>query len=791
MLAFMRKYQKYFYAVITIVIVISFSFFGTYSTLTQTAIHDQVAFTTVSGEKITRSQLEEMALFIGTDSDDKKLFRGVWGPNFLNDGVIRKDFLETGLAAELINAYHADLNEDFKNRLTREAHFQLYSHPQAPFINVRNVWSYFAPAILANYEQLIREKEPLSPSAVQARIDLYLAEKRLPAPYLNQIMRYQERENRWVQPDPNLEYSDLSLFGYHTIEDWFGPRFNHLLAEFLFNAADIAEAQGYRVSKAEALASLLQNAQESFRENQNNPRLGVSNAAEYLDQQLLRMRLDKNKAAKLWQKVLLFRRLFDDVGGSVFVDALPFKTFNQYAQEVVLGDLYRLPPALRFSDFRTLQRFEIYLDAVSKRKAAENGILLMPSTFYTIQDVAKKTPELVYKQYDLEIASANKRHLHAKVGVRETLAWEIDEKNWPALKLQFPGLGLSNASTKEQRLAALDQLDPMTRSRVDQFAREQLLEAHPEWLESALNQAPARRELVKLPLKGPSPTFSGLERGEDLIKILDKAEIGKEAAPLKALTFDGDAYYQIKVIERAPDLEVMTFEEASKTPILDTLVKRALDIHYVQLRTQNPSEYQNSDQSWKPLEEVQHQVVLSYFSKVLSAIKAHLLTRQDKEKYKNLEGERLSPFRFLTQADELQKNLQKNPGAADALTVAETVPNTMQNQFKWRKSPLHLSRKVASSLPESQKLFDQKEQSFSPLIFAPNGDAYFAYIAEKKQEEGASSILWEQASRARLLLGNDAKRGYLASLIPLLQEEKAISFDYLYSNTSSMESDGG
>jgi hypothetical protein len=54
---------------------------------------------------MTRSDVDEMALFLATDSEDKMLYGGVWGLNFLNDGVVRKDFLETGLAQELALAY--------------------------------------------------------------------------------------------------------------------------------------------------------------------------------------------------------------------------------------------------------------------------------------------------------------------------------------------------------------------------------------------------------------------------------------------------------------------------------------------------------------------------------------------------------------------------------------------------------------------------------------------------------------------------------------------------------------
>lgn len=65
MLQFFRKYQTYFFAVITVVIIISFSFFGTYNTLPANAIHEQVTFTAVDGSEIKRMELDEMILFWG------------------------------------------------------------------------------------------------------------------------------------------------------------------------------------------------------------------------------------------------------------------------------------------------------------------------------------------------------------------------------------------------------------------------------------------------------------------------------------------------------------------------------------------------------------------------------------------------------------------------------------------------------------------------------------------------------------------------------------------------------
>lgn len=800
MLAFMRKHQKYFYVVITFVIVISFSFFGTYGALSGNAIHEQVAFTTLGGEAISRSELEEMALFIGSDSEDKKLFGGVWGPNFLNDGVIKKDFLETGLAALLIEAYASDLEVDFRHRFAREQRFKPYEHPEAPFLSSLAAWHYFAPAIPGYLERLKQSKDPLSPEALQTRIDLYLAEKRFPAPYLSQVLAYQERQNKWIEHDEALDRQDMSLFGYHLVEDWFGPRFNRLIAEFIFNAAAIAEEMDYSVSKEEALISLIGNAARSFKENRESGMLGVSSPSEYFDQQLQRMRLDKTKAIKLWQKVLLFRRLFDDVGQAVFVDANVYMAFNRFANEVVTGDLYRLPDALRFSDFRTLQRFETYLDAVAKRTKEEKQSLQLPSSFLSMQEIIKKNPELVRKRYELKVSSASKKALQTKVSVKDTLGWELDQSHWNLLKTQFPELGLQRSGLQkgdsqkgdsiEGRLFAIDQLDPTTRGRLDQFVREQIVNAHPEWLSKALDEAPSKQESIYLSLKGPSSAFVGLERGEELIKLLDRAEIGKEFLPLKQISFDGDTYYQISLVGHSNEAEVLTFAEANRGAILDELFDRTLEVYYVQMRGENPEIYQNSDKSWKPIGTVRDQVAERYFSKVFEAIKGALKARGDKEKYQNLEGEKLAAYRFIALGETLRKQLEKNPKEASILTVAEEElgsSDPFKGQFKWIRSSLNLSRKNQNGLLDAALLFRQPLQTWSQVIIAPNGEAYFAFVRERKAQTGIDGVEGEQIAKARFLLGSDAERSYLKSLLPLLKEKRAISFEFLNASQNSIE----
>ena len=98
MLQLFRNYQKYIYLVVTVVIIISFSFFGTYSTMnTGPQREAMIVFTAIDGQGVSRKEVEALAQFLATDAEDKLMVGGGWGPNFFNDGVIKNDFLKTGL----------------------------------------------------------------------------------------------------------------------------------------------------------------------------------------------------------------------------------------------------------------------------------------------------------------------------------------------------------------------------------------------------------------------------------------------------------------------------------------------------------------------------------------------------------------------------------------------------------------------------------------------------------------------------------------------------------------------
>ncbi len=315
-----------------------FFIFGSCSTLGSNTWREQVAFRAVNGDDITRSDVDDISHFLATDNTDKMLSGGAWGPNFLNDGVIRKDFLETGLAQELIIAYSSELKNQLLKRSEKEKKFHPYTHPQAPFIGLEQAWTYFAPDMKANFNILRATDDPTTPEAINSRVNLYLAQQKYPSSMLKQILRYQEQQFDWLTPDYSLAHKDLAVFGYHSLNDWFGPEFTAMVSQFIINAAILAEAKGYYVSKAEAIAELAKNTQVSYKENLKNPDLGVASPQEYFSEQLRWLNMDQARAIKIWQQVLLFRRYFQDAGSSAIVDTLAFTNFNQFANETITAD---------------------------------------------------------------------------------------------------------------------------------------------------------------------------------------------------------------------------------------------------------------------------------------------------------------------------------------------------------------------------------------------------------------------------------------------------------------------
>lgn len=806
MLQFFRKYQRYFFIVVITIIVLSFSFFGTYSTIETVSHTDKTAFVAVDGKDVRISELEAMAQFLSSDATMKKKAGTIWGVNFLNDGVIVNDFLRTGLAAELVAQYSDNLTADLEPRLKREKSATFYVHPAARFITADSVWGYFAPDVKKNLDNLRHSNGAVSPEAFQARAGLYLAEQQFPGSVLAQILHYQEQQYNWLTPDPNLQRLDLSLFGYHTFEDWFGPRFVRLVSEFIINASKIAQAQGYQVSTQEALADLIYQAELNYKELSSQVNLGSATPRQYMNEQLRRMGLDEARAGKIWQQVLLFRRLFEGVGNAIFVDPLTFEQYTGYALETAEGNLYQLPETLRLPDFRALQKFEAYLAAVGD-KSSRKSQLDLPSRFLSLQEVQKNYPELVQKRYLLDVAEVSKKSLQGNVVVKEMWNWQMADANWEKLKKEFPELAAKKASTAAERFQVLDALDPTTRGRVDEFARSAIVDAHPEWLDKALAGAESRILSIGIRTQGGPLPFLGVEDRKPLISLLDAAPLkGSDAAnpnhdgKLQRFSADGRNYYRIDVIERSPNWEIFTFAEANKDDTLNKVLLAMMGPFYEKIRATEPEKYRTSDQSWKPLAEVQDLVAADYFKDVLTAIEKeyrdHLGTG---EQSVSLGTNGAAAYRLLSYVRQARSEIQKNPSAAETW-IASAKQKTeedrlapapaLADQWKLVESPFTLRRSDDGASMGREIIFALKPNQWTEVAGRPNGELWFFQLKALGPAQN-SVVAGQEIIKAQSELADEGQRILMHHVLGEIKQKNAITFGYLSRDESDAPSPAG
>lgn len=721
MLHFFRKYQRVFFIFLTIIIIASFSFFGTYGAMNTPTTHNETAFYDRKGKAIKKYDLDLMAHFLITDAGDKINYGGAWGPNFLNDGVIAKDFLQTGLAEVVFDHDRESCKEDFTSRQAKEKAFRPYEHPQTKFLSAKNTWNYFAPNIPSLMETLSSIQDPSSQEAFQARSKLYLAEKEFPAFALRRMLQYQRQQYQWIPEDPNLAYADLNLYGYRHLEDWFGYDFIRTLCKVIINSSHIAEERGYKVSRDEALADMIRNATQSY-EILAKAGFPVPNSpSEYFDEQLRRMGVDRTKAVNMWTKVLLFRRLFHDYGDVIITDALTEKAIHEHTSEYVGGNLYHLPDSLKFARFKDMQRFETYLDLVAKR--ASKG-LDVPSTFLSTSEVAKNAPELVQRRYLVEVKEADKSRLETRVGIKEMWTWQGEDANWKLLEKQFPELAVKGATNSGQRLAILDQLDANTRAKIDRVSRQAIVEKHPEWLAEALDQAESKKIVLAVRQKGGTLPLQGVTDMKKLTAYLNQ--------PKGNFTEDGTHVYTINVLERGHQDEVLTFAEAREDGTLDRLLEAKLDIDYQKAKQDEPSKYKNGDGSFKSIKEVSDEVAKITFKETLKSIRAAYPDE------KNMTDDYAASRRLGKHMQSLYKQVTTK-GDESFVKASEEIKEgslakrlPLENQWKLMKTPYRIQRsqetKPAISVKEA---FALSEGQWSKVKAPVNGDLAFFQLEEK------------------------------------------------------------
>jgi len=260
MLSFLRKYQRFFFIITTVVIVLVFSFFGTYNgrNLVQQEINKRKIKQINGKVEVGEGLIKFLELEYSKDANV---------PNLLSDGVIIKDFLNTDLAHVLVEKYFHVIKKDLQERMDKIKKYSFYVHPQVKEISQKKVYELISPPLSEAIKALEREKE-VSFSTFDKLAKVYLYQLGT-AEFVRRVLYSQQEKLKPEQIDFNGLQRDFSLYQFKSLQDWFGQNFIDLIGQFILNTAAISKEKGNVVTDEEAYFDLTYNFQQNFQKVQN------------------------------------------------------------------------------------------------------------------------------------------------------------------------------------------------------------------------------------------------------------------------------------------------------------------------------------------------------------------------------------------------------------------------------------------------------------------------------------------------------------------------------------------
>ncbi len=786
MLNFLRKYQKYFFFVITGAVVVSFCFFGTYGSMGQPdVIPDKEIGRGVCGKPLMQHELAALTALIESSPFDHSSREKGSMPNFFNDGVVEKDFLSTGLGVILAKRYFDELKSDLDQRVKKIHQFRSYAHPRSSQVSAEGAWARYTPALLEKFRMLKAKSDQPTIQNFGLMCQLYVDQAMVPPDVLRQILTMQQNQ-LGLASDPQLAHSDLSLFGFKSMGDWFGPRFVSLVAQFILNSAQIAEEKGYEVKIEEVRADLFQNICNGYQQFARESKLSTEEVERYYQMKMRMLGFDEPRLINSWKKVMLFRRLFNDGSESVLIDPLAYNQFNHFAKENVQVALYQLPAFLQFSDFRSMLKFQCYLEGISPDPARLRTDLRLPHQIAALEQIERKAPEFVERQVELAWKAINKEDLCRAISVKETWDWEALDVHWEILKKNFPEVASIKAQTSQARIAALSQLDEKVRGKIDQFARQKMVEQQPEKIQQALDLASTETSFIGLKLRGTLFPIPGLKETPELIALLENASL-KEEVPnvasekLNFYSTGGEYFYRIQVLQRNQSKKILTFAEASTDGTLDRLLDRKLEEAYPEMRKKDVKYFQLSSGEWKPFKEVKDQVGRYLFADLLKSIEESYRTY-----YGFLPGkEGELPLNFYSNArlfsfmQEAQKALKTNP-THSAWLKTEGTEESLSSQWLLERREKMIERCTEVSFSK-EGLFTMESGEWSSVKMGERGALAFYVVQEKGFSQSAPLQNVEQGHQ---ILSFDTKRDMMLQILEKIHQKKAIDISSMIAEES-------
>ncbi len=780
MLSFFRKNQRFFFIIVTVVIVISFSFFGTFSSLSQTQeAPDRVIVKGIDGSDIMQREVATLCRLIATSPLDRNSWQKGNVPNLLNDSVVEKELISSGMAMMLARCYFEELKPDFEKRLARIKSYRPYVCSQYPTISAEAVWGRFLPSLNQHLMSLRIKSDQFTVETLGILFQLYLDQTMFPPDFLKQMLTHQLNQMRLS--DPLLAHADLSLFGFHTLEDWFGPKFIELTGQLMINASRFAEEKGYYVSNEAVRSELYQNIVNGYREVSRQDKVQLQDIETYYQGQVRQFAADERSLLQSWRQVMLFRRLFQDIGNSVFLDPLPLQQFHQYTKSALNIDLYELPEHLQFRDLLDICKLQVYLDAVSVDNSHRKHPFSLPERVASVEQIEKRAPELVEQNVEVEYAEIHKGDLVREISLKETWDWEVKDQSWELLKKQFRQLASTQALSAGDRHRVLDKLATEVRLKVDAFAQGCLIDQHPEKIVAALDRAQIRQASFGLRSAGKTGPFEQIKDQRRFAELLRTAPLrGQEVSAtalnaqqsLNAYSEDQQTFYRVAVLNRSNERTVLKFAQARQDGTLERMLEKRLEEAYPEARRKSAAQFQQADGTWKPLKEVKEKLCRFAFADLFKAIEDSKRSLADSLLVKGgeLPSSFYTQYRLYAFLTDVKKQIEVNPEDRRWVQTGEEKDQLLEGQWKLVKTSRTVERSSDFAFAKEQ-MFEVPVNGWSSIDVGHLGSLAFYRVLG---QETVGAVAVDEMEQGHHLLSLDAQRSFFSELLKTIQDKKAI-----------------
>lgn len=622
MLKFFQKHEKItlaFVVLIVLVFVGSSFFAGGGSELGAKESGHSVYAKALNDSVVTSDEMHVMKAFLSTDRVDSLEGTSHFA-NFFNSGVIRNDFILSGLSQIIFEKAPQLVRADFAEVVKSHNHFRPYVHPYSSKINVHSIWMLEAPEMVAELKKLTQDGESERDQFLSI-VNLYKMQARLPSKVLREYLMFLEQQYG-VKRDGRLATRDLNLFGASDISHWFGERFLEQICLFIHNTALMQESSGVLLSLEEVKKNLMDEGEKFVRLH-----FGKEGENQEIEQNwqmaLKHLGLKEKQALNCWKKVMLFRKTMAEKGSTLLLDNYLFYAFNKEASKRAFVDEITLTEDRRFSSLRDLLSYKLYTD----RLYADNSLLGRPLQIKTVSELQKSCPELLETVFEVEMREVDFDCVMAQMPLKEIKGSMLEDSYYPSLASHFDFLQ-EDVSGKEERYRIIRALSRRQQEEVESFIKRQIFDVSFDKVVGLIHKKRHfARKLVFVgqnlitPLAGVGQDEGKLFAFLRAMAIGDTAKQGTRRTDSNIYTEDRDHYYQILKCDLVKTEGVMLFQRAKRLGVISRLLDKELMDFYALEQENGAKEYKDEQGKYKSFDEVQLPLMLVKYAPYLSALK--------------------------------------------------------------------------------------------------------------------------------------------------------------------------